>query len=217
MQGELGEFRRLIAEGADVEVRGTTGWTALHFTAGSFGCGLRHEIFVGILLNAGASVSVKDNMGRTAFHVALERGWDEEEFLTMLMDAGADLAVRDAYGRTPRDCAHSEPVEPRQNCFRGPPTRTIAWKLTSSLVQLTSSLVQARALLRERWRARHVAFAMGLHPRLGAGAGCLVQALDPEVLRMVCDAVAEREGREDLWGARRRGEGEDKDDSGDSE
>ena len=47
--------------------------------------------------------------------------------------------------------------------------------------------VKVAALLLERWRARHVAFAMGLHPRLGRVSGCCV--LDPEVVRMVLDAV----------------------------
>ena len=47
--------------------------------------------------------------------------------------------------------------------------------------------VKVAALLLERWRARHVAFAMGLHPRLGGGSSCCV--LDPEVLRMVLDTV----------------------------
>ena len=47
--------------------------------------------------------------------------------------------------------------------------------------------VKVAALLLERWRARHVAFAMGLHPRLGGGSSCCV--LDPEVVGMVLEAV----------------------------
>ena len=42
-----------------------------------------------------------------------------------------------------------------------------ASRLTGSLVQVKALLREA--LLRERGRARHVAFAMGLHPRLGEG------------------------------------------------
>jgi len=52
-------------------------------------------------------------------------------------------------------------------------------------------LVKVAALLREtaaeRRRARHIAFAMWLHPRLGGGAGCRV--LDREMVRMVLETV----------------------------
>ena len=127
----------------------------------------------------------------------------------MLLDAGADCSAGDVDGQTPEDRAHSVPVEPHPGGNPGANFKSIShrchlrevaieWELTKETIHLPLGclqggspflLVQVKALLRERWRARHVAFAMGLHPRLGEGAGCLVQALDPEVLRMVCDAV----------------------------
>mmetsp|Transcript_105152 Transcript_105152/g.206253 ORF Transcript_105152/g.206253 Transcript_105152/m.206253 type:complete len:84 (+) Transcript_105152:2647-2898(+) len=55
----------LLDAGADVNVKGEEGWTAL-ITATSFG----HSAIVQLLLEAGADVNVQDWTGRTAADLA---------------------------------------------------------------------------------------------------------------------------------------------------
>ena len=46
------------------------------------------------------------------------------------------------------------------------------------------------ALLLERLlRTRHIAFAMGLHPRLGGEGGCRVPMLGADAVRLVLEVV----------------------------
>ena len=129
------------------------------------------------LIAGGADVAVKGEHGWIPLHWAAMHGC--ESCVRVLLDAGSNPNAKNNHGCTPEDVASSEPVQPPQDSQGAP---TLAAKLTCSLVQVA-------ALLRETRRARHVAFAMGLHPRLGDGAGCMVQVLEPEVLRIMCDAV----------------------------
>ena len=143
------------------------------------------------LIDGGADVKSKDWDGWTALHVAAFK--DHEPVVRILLDAGADLAALDRSGQTPEDRAPYAQVGPQAALVRG---------------------VQVKALLRDRWRARHVAFAMGLHPRLGDGSGCLMQALDLEVVRMVLNAVDGIFEEEGSAGSFSSGEDEDEDEDG---
>jgi ankyrin repeat protein len=85
----------LIDRGADVNLQGDLGTTALMLAAA------RDDAdFIKPLLDAGAAVNAQDKLGRTALMVAAESFRVEVEKARMLIAAGADLTIRDSDGRT---------------------------------------------------------------------------------------------------------------------
>jgi len=100
--------------------------------------------------------------GSTPLHVAALRPSSEGfEIVRVLVEVGADTGARDAQGKTPEDAAAQHGSWPE--CKR-------SYKYL------------------RHWRtARVVAFAMGQHERLGGGAR--VRALDPNVVRTICEGM----------------------------
>lgn len=126
--------RLLLAKGADIDMKDTSGRTVLHDTVWR-----RDILLVGLLLEYGADVKMRDMYGRTAVDLANAYGYREivqmilekrpnffrggepgdnitpmllfaarqgdEEMVRLLVEAGACLEIRDASGRTPLDLA----------------------------------------------------------------------------------------------------------------
>ena len=122
----------------------------------------------------------------------------------MLLHAGADGEATDGTGATPADRAradgHLEVPPPERFPPLVPPRNSalpaliqpfhedmLALEPTRSLILACAAKVEALLGVVATERARCIAFAMGLRERLGAGS--LVRALDPEVVRMVLDLV----------------------------
>ena len=111
-----------------------------------------------LLLENGADVNEKATSGITPLHEAARRGF--REVVRLLIHKGADLQSQNIAGATAEDDA------------------TANGNVEIAVILRAEAERQA-----ERLRVRQVAFAMGLHDRLGAGS--IVRALDPEVLRIV--------------------------------
>lgn len=98
-RGDLGEVRRLIEGGADVNWRDSIGETAL-FGAAAWG----HVEVVRFLLGAGADCNIAEaSIGYTPLHWAASHG--NLETLKLLVGAGADPTVADQHGRLAADVA----------------------------------------------------------------------------------------------------------------
>lgn len=85
--GELGTARRLIAEGADVNVKEDGGWTPLHCAADQGDLDI-----VRLLIAAGADVNAVNNRGEGPLFKAAAVGGrgDGPGVVRALLDAGAD-------------------------------------------------------------------------------------------------------------------------------
>ncbi len=69
-EGNLTEVKRLIEEGADLNVIDEYGSTPLHFTAD-----LGHKDLVGLLFSKGANVNAVCSFGGTPLGTARSKGW----------------------------------------------------------------------------------------------------------------------------------------------
>ena len=115
-----------------------------------------------LLLENGADIDVKStDLGFTPLHLAARRGL--RVMVGLLIHKGAD-------------------IESKTNALDGGGT---AEEIATAFAHVeVAGILRAEAERQaERLRVRQVAFAMGLHDRLGAGS--IVQRLDPEVLRIV--------------------------------
>ncbi|KAL4807898.1 ankyrin repeat-containing domain protein [Aspergillus unguis] len=120
-------IHQLLDRGADVQVRGRGGTTALHtlvqlkrndlletfLSSGALlsakddrgntplllAVKLSNGVAAALFIEYGADVSARDNHGRTALHIAASQG--SSKVLSMLLDSKADLAVADHDGRIP--------------------------------------------------------------------------------------------------------------------
>jgi ankyrin repeat protein len=93
--------RALLTAGANVNVRGLMGQTALHIAAYFVGQGAEVAQF---LLEAGADIHARATQGdRTALHTAVAAG--NVAVTLLLLRRGADVHTRDATGATPLDTA----------------------------------------------------------------------------------------------------------------
>jgi ankyrin repeat protein len=95
-RGSLTALERLLAQGADVNARTSTGKTALMRLRGR---GERNPALVRLLLDHGADPGLADRHGMTALHSAVEGAGPKT--VEMLLDAGADVNARDSGGRPP--------------------------------------------------------------------------------------------------------------------
>jgi len=94
--GQDGTIRDLLSGTGQLELDAAdeAGWTALMHAADA-----GHGTVVRLLLDAGASVNLKNGVQETALHLAARQG--RTEVARLLLNAGADFAARDADGRTP--------------------------------------------------------------------------------------------------------------------
>ncbi|MEM4366519.1 MAG: ankyrin repeat domain-containing protein [Candidatus Anstonellales archaeon] len=84
---------KLILEGANLDLQGNGGWTALMRAAWR-----GHEEFVKMLIKAGANLDLQGNGGWTALVWAAFEG--NEGVVKMLIKAGANLDLQNNYGET---------------------------------------------------------------------------------------------------------------------
>jgi hypothetical protein len=117
---------------------------------------------VKLLLDHGADVQATDQNGFTPLHAAANRG--DPALVRMLIHHGGNKMARTNFGETVAD------VATRRNVGTGTHDAVL-------------EVIQTETLP----RAKGVAFAMGLHERLGVASP--VKALDKEVVRMVLELV----------------------------
>lgn len=67
--GDLGELRRLLDGGADIDEKDNDGWTALHWVANQ-----GHTACARFLLDSGADIDAEDVGGWTALYLAALKG-----------------------------------------------------------------------------------------------------------------------------------------------
>jgi len=107
-----------------------------------------------------------------------------------LLEVGADVAAKDDAGRTALHFAAQDGrVEVARRLLDAGAdvaAKDNAGHTPEDLARSGRYHQVYAGLLRER---RHLAFAMGLHDRLGGGGGCLVHHLDLELVQMVMEAV----------------------------
>jgi hypothetical protein len=93
-RGDGHAVRNLIESGADLDARGSMGYTALHW-AGIRG---NWRIFAE-LVAAGAPVNAIGSDGGTPLHWTCHH--DNPDAVRLLLDAGADVEIQNRWGRTP--------------------------------------------------------------------------------------------------------------------
>ena len=83
----------LIKFGADINVKGINGCSAIHLAVNSFTV----EILK-ILIAAGANIDAKNNDGNTALHDAVQKKYID--IVKILIDAGANIEITNNQGKT---------------------------------------------------------------------------------------------------------------------
>jgi ankyrin repeat protein len=90
----------IVQEGADLEAKNAAGETplfvAVKYTAGR---GSSSDSTIKTLVNAGASLNNRDNLGNSALHAAVR--WNSRDAAQALITAGIDINVRALNGKTP--------------------------------------------------------------------------------------------------------------------
>jgi len=100
-QGDADSIRRLVACGADLEIRSVMAETALIIAARC-----HHDDSVKALLELGANVNAVDQDGMTVLHAAMFEGRASTPMVIALVAAKPDLSLRDlTFGETALECA----------------------------------------------------------------------------------------------------------------
>lgn len=90
---DLDEVRRLLFEGADVEVTNGVDWTALHWA-----CDYGYDQIAQVLIDSGAKVDRYDGLGYNAMHWASDHG--RTGCVEILLRGGAKPDLLDKVGKT---------------------------------------------------------------------------------------------------------------------
>lgn len=91
------KIEALIAQGADVNARGSGGWRPLHIAASQCELGI-----VELLVAKGAAIDVKDNdFGWTPLHRAAQYHSSKKDVIAFFLAKGADINSRGRYSSTP--------------------------------------------------------------------------------------------------------------------
>jgi len=97
-KGNIEAVKKHIAAGTDVNAKGKSGSTPLHYA------GFGPKETVELLIDAGADVNAKDGRGKTPLHIAA--GGGKMEVVELLIAKGADVNAKAGHaGRTPLDWA----------------------------------------------------------------------------------------------------------------
>jgi len=153
----LAVMQVLLDHGANVNATDAIGFTPLHVAADTGDAALA---VMKLLLDHRADVHATDAVGGTPLHEAANRG--NADVARVLIHYGGSIMARNNFGETVADVATE----------RNQQTGTHGAVL---------HVIQTETLP----RANGVAFAMGLHERLGEAS--IVKNLDKEVLRMVLE------------------------------
>jgi ankyrin repeat protein len=94
--------RRLIADGCDVDLRDSRGWTPLHFAAQEWSAAV-----ASVLIQNGAYVDARDENGNTPLSTAVFNSRGRGELIRILLDAGADPDVENSHGVSARSLAET--------------------------------------------------------------------------------------------------------------
>lgn len=138
-RGDTHAVHRLVSDGADLDVKGPMGYTALHWA------GIRGNwVIFAELIAAGAPVNAVGGDGGTPLHWACHH--DRPDMIALLLDAGADPGRSNRWGRTPLH------VAARRGCRQ----------VVLLLIQRGASL---DAATNEGWTPLHVAY-LSDHPEV---------------------------------------------------
>jgi ankyrin repeat protein len=160
----------LLAGGANIEVRGRSGLTALHIA-----CGLGRQDVAKLLLLVGARIEARTRVGRTPLHLASIAG--RQGAVRMLAQRGASVRTTDARGNS---ALHSA-------CGRG--HVHIVRELLAHGARDAEQNSAGRSALDLAARAGHTAVIVALLPSRGECVG--MERLAPAL------AAARRHGRRD--------------------
>ena len=185
--------RLLLKFGADISQVGREGESFLHLTVRAWMGDLRpsslqhvnyqNNMMVQLLIRKGVDVSIKDKRGWTVLHTAAYNG--NVEIVVLLLQPAEDVLVKNKCGvdvLAETNCGETAEQLAKLNAHHRAKPTTPHHRIVTAL-----KLASRGPILK---RAQCVAFAMGLHERLGVGSR--VQALKPELLRMVLDLVVDR-------------------------
>ena len=93
-QGNIEAVKQHLDAGANVNAKGSVGWTPLHKAAKE-----GHKEVAELLITKGADVNAKDNNGETPLHAAALNG--HKEIAELLIAKGADVNAKNVVGMTP--------------------------------------------------------------------------------------------------------------------
>ena len=97
--GNIGEMKKLLDGGCDVNSQDNMGMTPLHWA--------RTTEMMSYLIDSGANPEIRDNCGMSVLTATVFYACDESitERVKLLLDAGADVDVEDGEGRSPLQLA----------------------------------------------------------------------------------------------------------------
>lgn len=98
---DVHRVRRLVAEGADVNLADFGQFTPLHMAAQRYAVEAAR-----CLIELGANLDPRDSLGNTPLGVALVRSAGRGEMIELLLESGADPDIENDSGSTPRIFAY---------------------------------------------------------------------------------------------------------------
>jgi len=140
------------------------------------------------MVQNGADINLKGRQGLTPMHWAMKSPENITHVVRTIVRMGADVSLTNEYGITAMDDALYMSRVIRRG--RSPHANAIA----DNMMLNVDAYVDEVRKLEDEEMVRHcqVAFAMGIHPRLGEGSK--LRLLYPDVLRMVLERVGNSDG-----------------------